>query len=70
MERNVFIYFLTKLYSVFFFSFVFLWDPYEFAKDDKFNFDLASMALIAAEGQGAIALLPRKRFARVTSHPK
>lgn len=62
LKRNIFIYFLTKLYS--FFSPPYF---YGFAKHNKFNFGLA---FIAAEVQGAIALLPRKRFARVASHPK
>jgi len=63
LKRNIFIYFVRKFHRNIYFS-LFLWDPCEFAKDNKFNFGMAFNALNTAEVQVAIALLPRKCLAR------
>lgn len=69
LKRNIFIYFVKKLCK-FLSPTLFLWEPYEFAKDNKFNFGMAFNALNAAEVQGAIALLLRKCLARDSPQPK
>lgn len=43
LKRNIFIYFIKKLCKIFFFPSLFLWDPYEFPKDNKINFGMALM---------------------------
>lgn len=73
LKRNIFICCVKKLcefFLIIIFLPLFLWDPYEFAKDNKFNFGMAFNALNAAEVQGAIELLPCKCLARDSPHLK